>query len=505
MPEPVEPCALFALILEDREPDFELVAHELQHAGYATRCQRVETEADYLAQLELKPGLILADYELPGFNALRALELLQARRLDIPFIVLTGVVSEDVVVECMKQGAADYLLKDRLTRLGPAVKRALEEKELRHQKRQTDAELRKSNERLQSLVETTKAIPWEFDLETQRFTYVGPRVVSLLGHPLEDWHAPGFWDTHVLPEDRGALTNLRSASSSLSTDSEFTCRMLTRNGATVHLHCVVNAPASVSHARVLRGFMMDISELRKMQDSLAQQAEDLARSNAELKQFAYAASHDLQEPLRMVAFYTQLLAKRYKGRLDSDADEFIGFALDGATRMSDLIKSLLAFSRVSTRKPELAPIDSEAIFGESLELLRLAVSESHATVTHDPLPVVTADASQLRQVFQNLVGNAIKFRGERPPSIAVSAREEEAAWHFSVQDDGIGIEPQYFDNIFTIFQRLHTKEEYEGSGVGLAICRRIMEQHKGQIWVESQPGAGATFHFTIPKHHQLQV
>jgi light-regulated signal transduction histidine kinase (bacteriophytochrome) len=280
--------------------------------------------------------------------------------------------------------------------------------------------------------------------------------------------------------------------------------MFTAASETIYLHCVVSTLTCDGHERMLRGFMMDITEIKTMQLSLAQHVVDLARSNSELRQFAYAASHDLQEPVRMVAFYTQLLAKRYQGRLDSDADEFLGYALEGATRMSDLVKQLLEYSRVSTRKLERSQVDSEAIFEESLGSLRLALSECDGAVSRGPLPVVNADPSQLRRVFQNLVGNAIKFRGEKSPVIHVSAEESPSEWHFLVRDNGIGVKPEYFETIFTLFQRLHTREEYQGSGVGLATCRRIMEQHQGRIWLESDPGAGSIFHFTLPKCPQHQ-
>jgi len=247
--------------------------------------------------------------------------------------------------------------------------------------------------------------------------------------------------------------------------------------------------------------MVDITELKKIQRSLARHAEALSASNAELQQFAYAASHDLQEPLRMVSFYTQLLAKRYKGKLDADADEFIGYALEGSIRMGELIKHLLEYSRVGARKAEFAPTDCEAIFRESLINLQVAVGESGATVTHDPLPVVTGDASQLGQVLQNLLGNAIKFRNGKIPQIHVSAEEKQGDWLFSVSDNGIGIEAQYFDTIFLIFQQLHARDKYEGSGVGLAMCKKIVERHRGRIWVESEPAQGTTFYFTIPRDH----
>ena len=249
----------------------------------------------------------------------------------------------------------------------------------------------------------------------------------------------------------------------------------------------------------------DVTERKRAEESLLRaeaalraEKEELARSNAELEQFAYVASHDLQEPLRMVASYTQLLARRYEGKLDADADEFIGYAVDGATRMQQLISDLLAFSRVGTRGRPLAPMDAQAAYEEALGNLALTIDESGAEVSADPLPMVTGDYGQIVQLLQNLIGNAIKFRGEAAPRVHLSAERRDAEWVFSLADNGIGIDSQYFERIFVIFQRLQGRREFPGTGIGLALCKKIVARHNGRIWVESEPGRGTTFQFTIP-------
>jgi len=245
------------------------------------------------------------------------------------------------------------------------------------------------------------------------------------------------------------------------------------------------------------GIARDITERYEAEKKLKLAMDDLARSNEELEQFAYVASHDLQEPLRMVASYTQLLSRRYKGKLDSDADEFIAYAVDGANRMQKLITDLLEFSRVGTRGKKFEPADCAAALGQALTNLRATIEASGAVVTHDPLPTLRADKTQIAQVFQNLIGNAIKFHGDKPPHVHVSAEPRESEWVFGAHDDGIGIDPKYLDRIFAIFQRLHTREEYPGTGIGLAICKKVAERHGGRIWVESELGKGSTFFFTI--------
>jgi signal transduction histidine kinase len=239
---------------------------------------------------------------------------------------------------------------------------------------------------------------------------------------------------------------------------------------------------------------------------LNERAKDLARSNSELQQFAYVASHDLQEPLRMVASFTQLLAKRYGEKLDDDAHDFINFAVDGATRMQTLISDLLNYSRVGTQGKPLVPTDSETLFKRVLESLQFSIEESGAVIVSDPLPMVMADPQQLGQLFQNLLTNAIKFHGEEPPHVRISTERNGNDWKISVRDNGIGISQDHAERIFVIFQRLHTKTEYPGTGIGLAICKKIVERHGGRIWIEPSPGGGTTFCFTIPaiENHNLK-
>ena len=241
----------------------------------------------------------------------------------------------------------------------------------------------------------------------------------------------------------------------------------------------------------------EVAERRRMEQALREVNQELGRSNADLEQFAYAASHDLQEPLRMITSYLQLRDRRYKGKMDSAADEFIDFAVDGAGRMRKLIDALLVYSRVGRSGEPMEPVACDAVLDEALENLRRVVQKRDAVITHGGLPEVEAMESQLVQLLQNLISNAIKFCEGRP-EIHVSASQEDGQWVFSIKDNGLGLDPQFSERIFGVFQRLHKRDTYPGTGVGLAICKRIVQRHGGRIWVESEPGAGATFLFTIP-------
>lgn len=267
---------------------------------------------------------------------------------------------------------------------------------------------------------------------------------------------------------------------------------------------LVVAPLTAFGIFTSQRLVRERQDLLKARLELEKSIAELGRSNSDLQQFAYVASHDLQEPLRMVASYTQLLAKRYKGKLDEDADEFIAYAVNGANRMQTLIQDLLAFSRVDTQGQRFEQTSVETLLGYALDNLKGGIEESRAIVTHDPLPTVMADERQILHLLQNLLSNAIKFRGEAPPVVHISAEQRDGEWLFAVRDNGIGIDPQYAERIFVIFQRLHTNAEYPGTGIGLSLCKKIVERHGGRIWMESQPGRGTTFYFTLPAREVRQ-
>ncbi|MCU1301670.1 MAG: hybrid sensor histidine kinase/response regulator [Candidatus Sulfotelmatobacter sp.] len=360
------------MLVEDNALDAELVLRALRKDSFEVSAVIVQDEDGFTEALRThSPEVVLADYNLPNWKGMEALNVLRRQNLDVPMILVSGALGDVTAVECIRQGATDYVLKDGLARLPEVIRRALQEK----------------------------------------------------------------------------------------------------------------------YERSLR---------HQAERDLAKKVDELARSNADLEQFAYVASHDLQEPLRMVAAYTQLLSERYRGKLDENADKFIGYASEGALRMQVLIQDLLAFSRVGRANGTYSTVDCNAVLEEVRKTLGATIQEGGAVITYANLPGVWADRTQMAQLFQNLIGNAIKFRGEQAPVISIQAEKKERHWHFSVADNGIGIAPEFAENIFVVFQRLHARTEYPGNGIGLAICKKIIERNGGKIWVESQAGTGSTFKFTIP-------
>jgi PAS domain S-box-containing protein len=322
----------------------------------------------------------------------------------------------------------------------------------------------------------------------------GYRRDELLGQKVKNIIPEGFAERLIAD---GTRTAAEALAQQIGTGIELIGRR--KDGSEFPIEIMLS-PLESPEGILVTAAIRNITERKRAEQHLVKTVAELNRSNDELQQFAYVASHDLQEPLRMVASYTQLLAERYKGRLDSDADEFIAYAVDGSNRMQVLIQDLLAYSRAGTNGKALRKISSDNALTEALANLRATIQESGAVVTHDSLPLITTDGTQLAQIFQNLVGNAIKYRSAAVPNVHISAVKNGGnEWIFSVRDNGLGIDPQYFDRIFVLFQRLHGQTEFKGTGIGLAICKKMLERLGGRIWVESQPEKGSTFHFALPE------
>jgi PAS domain S-box-containing protein len=363
-------------------------------------------------------------------------------------------------------------------------------------RKRTEEALRESEQRLQSMLDYSTALIYMKDPQG-RYMMIN-RSYEILFH-LNRNEVKGKTDQDIFPKeiaDAFQANDREAIAAGVALEKE----EVAPHDDGPHTYLSIKFPLFDAGGAIYAvcGMSTDISDRKQAEVSLQNQKQDLARSNGELQQFAYVASHDLQEPLRMITSYLELLERRYKGRLDAKADKFIAYAVDGATRMQTLINDLLSYSRVGTQEKGWESVACEKIVQNVLIDLQVTIAQSNAVITYAPLPQVNADPSQLTQLFQNLLSNAIKFRREEPLHIHIEVKRTNDKWLFSVRDNGMGIDTQYMDRIFIIFQRLHSRTEYPGTGIGLAVCKKIVERHEGRLWVESQLGQGSTFFFTLP-------
>jgi PAS domain S-box-containing protein len=480
------------LLVEDNPLDVELMERELRRAEFDFTSVAVQTPEDFTREVrDHCPQIVLADYNLPQWRGMETVEILRRENLDVPVILVSGALGEVNAVECLKQGATDYVLKGALTRLPVAIRRALADSGLREQRKLADDLFRRAVEASPCgifMVDAMGKIMLANGEAERQYGY-GPN--ELLGRSVEELVPSRSRQAHV--QHRAAYD---AAPVKRRVEQGGDLSGLRKDGTEFPVEIGLNPVQTASGTRTLIS-VVDLTFRKEAERKVAEYTCELRRSNAELEQFAYVASHDLQEPLRMVASYCELLSQRYRGKLDEKADKYIDYAVDGARRMQRLITDLLQYSRVGTQARALQPTDASAVLGSVMVGLQKVIEASLAIIVSGPLPAVQADEMQLGQVFQNLIGNALKFRGEQVPRIQVSAEVVDKMVHFSISDNGIGIEKDSSGRIFQMFQRLHTREKYEGSGIGLAIAKKIVEQHGGKIWFESVPGQGTTFHFTL--------
>jgi PAS domain S-box-containing protein len=477
------------LVEDERIVAMDLQAR-LQRLGYAVAGIASTGEEAIKAATDTRPDLALVDVRLKG--EMDGIEVAGQfrKRLGVPVIFLTAYADADTVERAKKTEPLGYLIKPfQEEELITSIELALHNFSM-------ELKLREGEERYRDLFENANDVIFSLDL-SGNFRSVNKATERVTGYSRGELLGLNIADL-VAPAQKARVEELILERTGGPGPIPHELEIVTKSSGRVVLDVSTRLQFQGGSPVSIQAIARDITERKQDEKRLAEQAEELTRSNTELEHFAYVASHDLQEPLRVVSSYIGLLARRYEGRLDTDAEEFIGYALDGVARMQQLITDLLAYSRVSSQRREFGLVDCELVLAETLQNLAPLIEQNGASVTRDPMPSVAGDSAQLVRLFQNLLSNAIKFRGAAPPQVHVGATRDENKWVFSVRDNGIGIHPQDVKRIFMIFERAHTDKSYPGTGIGLAISKRIVERHRGRIWVDSQPGAGSTFWFTIP-------
>ncbi|HVU57912.1 MAG TPA: ATP-binding protein [Puia sp.] len=424
-------------------------------------------------------------------NRLRASELQYVLwALIAAAILLAFIVVKKIRVDVIRERR----LKTRLNQFNKALEETV--------KTQT-SDLAASEEKYKTLFYKSPLPKWIYDQETLQFLEVNEAAIQHYGYSQDEFRSMTIRDIRPLNDVPRLMEDLENVRTSGGTYTDNNWRHIKKNGEVIDVELTAHA-VEYGQRKARMVIINDITErrrseemLRHLNTDLQKRASELAASNAELERFAYIASHDLQEPLRMVSSFLQLLQKKYDGHLDEKATQYIRYAVDGAERMKALILDLLEYSRAGAGKGAFAPVDMCEVVKAVSEIFHDKIIASRGRIDIGKMPVVLGDKVQLTQLVQNLVSNALKYHGEKPPHVQVMAEEVERGWKFSVKDNGIGIDPLFFDKIFIIFQRLHNKSDYSGTGIGLAICKKIVERHGGRIWVESSPGTGSIFYFTI--------
>lgn len=468
------------LVVDDSTFYAQLVADTLSK-DYDMQTLTANDARDGLAHLETSEvDCVVTDYQMPGLTGIDFLEEARERGFEQPFILLTGTGSEAIASEAVSAGVTYYFQKQeddqQFEKLANQINKAIEQ--------------RRTEKKYELLVDNSPDLIAQVNADGE-FVMVNEAMADSFDASPAELMGESFFD---LMPDETAERRLEIGRAVIETGE--TRRFEDGHGGEYfhNIFVPVDLPGERETFQVIA---RDITDRKEAELELKETVEKLEESNAQLEQFAYVTSHDLQEPLRMVSSYMQLLERQYKDDLDEDAQEFIEYAVDGANRMKEMINDLLQYSRVDTRGGEFESTDAEEILDQAKDNLQVAIAESDAEITADPLPTVVCDESQIVMLFQNLLSNAIKYCEEDRPRIHVSAEREDDRVVFSVEDNGIGIPEDEVEEVFHVFNRLHARDEYSGTGIGLAMCKKIVDRHDGDVWVDSEVGEGSTFHFTL--------